>query len=515
MGKLVKESKEMIRYLFTILFLVFSFGHVGNPSIVYEGNAGEYPIRVVIRPPGVVPGLAEIFVHSLDGKITEVKTQPMKWNAGVEGSPPADVANPMFDQPDKFTSELWLMDFGSYSINVDVDGKLGKANAVVPVLSIATKRSEMNPIMKNVLMFLMALLIAGFVTIIGASIAESTLEQGIIPDERRAKKSKIFMGFALLFCIGVIFGGKKWWNNIADIYYSNLFKPMDTKSEIFTNGDVKVVSLEITDPLWKNGRYTPLVPDHGKLIHSYYLKDDLSVFGHVHPIINPENADRFDLALPKDLQNGIYYIYSDVTHETGFSQTLLDTVNITDNPSSNSDFIPKTDPDNSWMSANSQTDFDKSEFVFSDNSKMKWDNFESKINPGFVDFNFHLVDENNHPLPLQAYIEMGGHGIIFKKDGTQFIHIHPTGNFSMASQEVLYELKEGVEINPQELFCTFGFRNEDGKLVQNLNEDGRVTFPPFEFRESGEYRIWIQVKTSGNVKTATFDLNVIESNAEV
>ena len=116
----------MIRYLFTILFLAFSFGHVGNPSIVYEGKAGEYPIRVVIRPPGVVPGLAEIFVHSLDGKIIEVKTQPMKWNTGVEGSPPADVASPMFEQPDKFTSELWLMDFGSYSINVDVDGKLGQ-----------------------------------------------------------------------------------------------------------------------------------------------------------------------------------------------------------------------------------------------------------------------------------------------------------------------------------------------------------------------------------------------------
>ena len=29
----------------------------------------------------------------------------------------------------------------------------------------------------------------------------------------------------------------------------------------------------------------------------------------------------------------------------------------------------------------------------------------------------------------------------------QFIHIHPTGNFSMASQEVLYELKEGEIIN--------------------------------------------------------------------
>ena len=85
-----------------------------------------------------------------------------------------------------------------------------------------------------------------------------------------------------------------------------------------------------------------------------------------------------------------------------------------------------------------------------------------------LNFNFKLLDNQNNPLPLEPYIEMGGRGIIYKKDGSQFIHIHPTGNFSMASQEVLYELKEGVEINPQELFCTFGFRNEDGKLVQKM-----------------------------------------------
>lgn len=505
----------MIQYLFSILLFALSFSHVGNPSIVYEGNAGEYPIRVVIRPPGVVPGLAEIFIQSLDGKITEVKTQPMKWNAGVEGSPPPDFAIPLFNQPDKFTSELWLMDFGSYSINVDVDGNLGKANAVVPVLSIATKRSEMKPVMKLFLVFLMVLLIAGFVTIIGASILESTLNPTETPDEKRTKKSKIFMGFALLFCIGVIFGGKKWWNNIADMYYSSLFRPMDTKSEVLTNGTLKILGIEIVDPLWKNGRYTPLIPDHGKLIHSYFIKDDLSVFGHVHPIINPQNPDRFDLALPKDLTDGVYYIYSDVTHETGFTQTLLDTINLAENINQNSDYFPKTDPDNTWINSNFQSSFDSAVYVYKDNLTMKWEKFNYEITPGFVEFNFHLVDENNKPLPLQEYIEMGGHGIIYKKDGTQFIHIHPTGNFSMASQEVLYELKEGVEINPQELFCTFGYRNEDGKLVKNLNEDGRVTFPPFEFKESGEYRIWIQVKTNGEVKTAIFDINVIDSNDEV
>ena len=56
MGKLVKKSKKMIRFVFAILFFSISFSHIGNPSIVYEGNAGEYLIRIVIRPPGVVPG---------------------------------------------------------------------------------------------------------------------------------------------------------------------------------------------------------------------------------------------------------------------------------------------------------------------------------------------------------------------------------------------------------------------------------------------------------------------------
>ncbi|HJO05486.1 MAG TPA: hypothetical protein QGG47_16080 [Acidobacteriota bacterium] len=37
--------------------------HVGSPNIFFEGMAGPYPVRVIIRPPGVVPGLAEIAIR--------------------------------------------------------------------------------------------------------------------------------------------------------------------------------------------------------------------------------------------------------------------------------------------------------------------------------------------------------------------------------------------------------------------------------------------------------------------
>ena len=177
--------------------------------------------------------------------------------------------------------------------------------------------------------------------------------------------------------------------------------------------------------------------------------------------------------------------------------------------------MPKVDPDNSIKQTISGSEFTHSKFEFDDESHLVWKEYQTQFNSGFIGMNFTLLDKNLKPLALEPYIEMGGHGVIYKKDGTQFIHIHPTGNFSMASQEVLFELKEGVEIHPQELFCTFGYRNEDGKLVENQIKDGKVTFPPFELIDEGEYRIWIQLKNNGNVKTGIFDFIVIDPDGKI
>lgn len=508
MGQLAQRSETM-KTLFFLIQISMVIAHVGNPAIVYEGNAGDYPIRAVIRIPGVVPGLADITVHSLDGNINHVTTQPMKWDAGLEGSPPADKAVSMHGQPHIFTSELWLMDFGSYSINVDVNGKSGIGKVVIPVNSIATKKAVMNPVIEWTLLFFMVLLAAGFITIVGASIRESTLDPGKSADSAVLKKSRVFMGFAFLFTIAVLIGGKNWWDSIEARYYSNLFKPPETKSSVYKQRDKTVLTLEITDPLWKSGRIPPIVPDHGKMMHTYIMSKDLSVFAHMHPVGEQGYSDRFGLELP-EFPSGEYYIYSDVTTETGFALTLLDTISLPVQINSDSDKTYPPDPDNSWITQLPEKPGKGQYVIFADGSRMAWLNSSKKHSPGSVLMDFQLTGPNNQPLPLEPYLEMGGHGIIYKLDGSLFVHIHPTGNFSMASQEVLYELKEGVEVNPQDLFCTFGFRQEtDGKLIPNLVEDGRVTFPPFELTELGEYRIWIQVKTDGEVKTGVFDLRIV------
>ena len=43
--------------------------HVGSPNVFFDGMAGPYAVRVIIRPPSVVPGLAEIVVLTRPGAL--------------------------------------------------------------------------------------------------------------------------------------------------------------------------------------------------------------------------------------------------------------------------------------------------------------------------------------------------------------------------------------------------------------------------------------------------------------
>ena len=68
-----------------------SMAHVGSPDTFFTGNAGPYPVRVTVRLPGVVPGLAQVTVRvpKEAGVIGRVTVQAIQWNLGAEGAPPA------------------------------------------------------------------------------------------------------------------------------------------------------------------------------------------------------------------------------------------------------------------------------------------------------------------------------------------------------------------------------------------------------------------------------------------
>ena len=70
--------------------------HVGSPDTYFEGSAGPYRVRVIVRNPGVVPGLAQITVRLLapvsPRAVQRVLVLPVFWDPKTAAPPPPDVA---------------------------------------------------------------------------------------------------------------------------------------------------------------------------------------------------------------------------------------------------------------------------------------------------------------------------------------------------------------------------------------------------------------------------------------
>ena len=119
--------------------------HVGTSNAYFEGAAGPYGVRVIIRTPGVIPGRAEASVRILSGAgVERVTVRPLRSDVGLDGAPPPDVAGPVRGDTGLYSGELWLMTSGSYSIEVSVSGAEGRGTVFVPVMAVAERSLEMN-----------------------------------------------------------------------------------------------------------------------------------------------------------------------------------------------------------------------------------------------------------------------------------------------------------------------------------------------------------------------------------
>ncbi len=105
------------------LLLLLSAGlaqaHVGSPDVFYEGNAGPYAAMVTIRPPAVIPGVAEVEIRIPADGVREVRVVPLPLTGvGSEHPPTPDVAKRDAGDSHFFTSSVWLMALGSYQVRV-------------------------------------------------------------------------------------------------------------------------------------------------------------------------------------------------------------------------------------------------------------------------------------------------------------------------------------------------------------------------------------------------------------
>ncbi len=481
--------------LLVLALALLSMAHVGSPDTFFVGQAGAYRVRVSVRLPGVIPGRAAIAVRILDAARPDayhVSVRAGQWNVGRAGAPPPEAASPVAGDPQLYSTELWFMTPTSYQVFVTIDGPSGEGTAIVPVLALATAERSMDPRLGLLLAALGLFLAVGLLTIIGGAVRESVLPPGIEPDAGRVRRARAATAVAAVLVVLALWGGRAWWSaEAADYGNSVLYRPFASQAAVHATNGSRYVTLSIRDPRWTgqptaNGRYSALLPDHGKLMHLFVVRvPALDAFAHLHPVPKTPAALDFDAPLPA-LPSGTYRLYGDIVHESGYAQTLVSQVELTEQLAAVSS--APGDPDDSWFMGSAGQ---ASTAAPNDDTHIVWTaHDQSLVAREERLLSFSAEDRNGHPVSVEPYMGMAAHVAITNPDGSVFVHLHPAGSISMAALERFTEPSAAAHmVHPDHLL------------------DGHVSIP-YAFPKAGRYRMWVQMKHDAHVLTAAFDADV-------
>jgi hypothetical protein len=490
--------------------IVVCSAHIGSPDAWYEGNAGPYHLVVQVATPGVVPGIAKVFVRVNETGVEQVTIQANRFDA-LAAAPPPEVAESVDSEPGTYAAPLWIMTAGSNSVTVNVRGTRGSGKAVIPVVVVASRRLALDTKLGAGLILVGIFLFVGLVTIVGAAVRESPLPPGEVPDAGRRRKARLATALSTAMLALALLGGSQWWGNEDARFTRSIYKPLTATATIVSSADGDVLDLKISDSSWimrndtswlrKNGssRWTPLIPDHGKLIHVFMIREpDMAAFAHLHP---PTNDSVNFASLLRRLPPGRYRVYGDIVHESGFNETVFTKVDV---PAATKEGLRASDPDDaSFYSAVEPND---SHAVLDGGSVMTLDHAGTKLIEG-VDaaMRISIVDAKGRPLSLEPYIGMAGHAVVTRDDGAVFVHLHPGGTISFASQMAITMREPGDTAAGR-----LGQRIKASEGVHRtipIPANGIVNFP-YAFPKPGKYRMWVQVKHAGQILTGVFALQV-------
>jgi len=495
--------------------VVVSSAHIGSPDAWYEGAAGPYHALIEVATPGVAPGVATVYVRlqSPDGKPAigvEVTIQVNRYDA-LATAPPPELAGPVEAEPGLYSGPLWVMAGGSNGVTVNVRGSLGAGKAVVPVVVVANRRLELDPKLGGLLTVVGLFLFVGLVTIVGAAVRESGLPPGVVPDARQRWKARTAMAACTAIVALALFGGSRWWNSEDADFRGSIYKPLTATATVESIAVRPSLDLRISDSVWVHrsdttwlrtrnvSRWSPLIPDHGKLIHVFMIREpDLQAFAHLHPPTT--DSVRFISTLPP-LPAGTYRVYGDIVHESGFAQTVSTKIELAAPVSAGA---PASDADDASRFVEAPPNGERS--VLEDGSTMTLDRTPGQFVAGKgAVLRFAVTGSDGKPLSLEPYIGMAGHAVITRDDGSVFVHLHPAGTFSMASQMAFTMRQPGDTVAGK-----LGQRINASEAMQSavdIPESGVVTFP-YAFPRAGKYHMWVQVKHRGRILTGAFALEV-------
>lgn len=451
--------------------------HVGSPDVFFQGQAGPYKVLVAIRPPDVIPGVAQVEIRALTAGVDKVEVTPMPMTGEASKHPPmADVAGRSSVDPNFYEGSLWLMGFGSWKVKVRVTGRAGAGEMQVPVPALAYKTKPMETGVEYFLFGMMVFLTVGMVAIAGSAVREAELEPGAAGAGWGLRPVLTMLGLSVLLVL-VLWKGKTWWGYEAADHAEQIYKPLTLNATL--QGDSQL-QLQLQDPGWFASRkLDDLATDHGHLMHLFLLRwPAMDRVYHLHP--EQTAAGYFATDLPA-IPAGTYRAYGDIVHENGLAETAVGNVTLPDVTGR------PPGPDDAAGRAGAEPTAGAS-FNLDNGYKMVW---KREAAGTFATrrvrmFTFALEGPDGKPAGgMEPYMGMGGHAEFVGADGTVFAHVHPTGSVSMASVKVA--------------------SNEEMLRMHESVVGNEVSFP-YGLPKVGRYRVFVQMKHAGKVETGAFDL---------
>jgi hypothetical protein len=475
-----------MRILVLLLLLGAAEGsaHVGSPDVFYEGGAGPYRLLVTVRPPVVVPGVAEIEIRA-PSEVSRLRIVPMPLTGpGARFAPVPDLAVRSKEDPLFFTGSLWMMTSGSWQVRIRAEGSRGSGELSVPVPALASRTLTMQRGLGAFLLTLLVVLGMGAISIVGASVREGQLDPGLAPQRAQVRRSHIVMAITAALVVTAVWLGNRWWDVEAGKYRNIIFKPLQLEPTLEPAGKLR---LHLSDPGWlRLRRVDDLIPDHNHLMHLYVLRvPGMERVWHLHP----EASGPGDLLqqLPP-MPSGRYRLFGDIVHQNGLPETVVAEIELPEiagRPLSGDDSAGEGPP-------LSPRDDSRATAALSGGYRMVWERDPGPLRatrPAL--FRFRLEDAGGNPArDMELYMGMPGHAAFIRSDLSVFAHVHPSGSVPMASLAL---------VQPPD--------PHGGHTQMASGLPAEVSFP-YGFPRSGDYRIVVQMKRAGAVETGVFDARV-------
>jgi len=466
-----------------------AFAHVGSPNVFYDGDAGPYHLFVTVRVPQVVPGVAEIEVRANSDDVRRISTS-VAWmtGPGAKNFPVPDVAKQSATDPRFFTSSLWLMEYGSLRVRIDVTGTRGAAELLIPVASFGQSTFPMPKALGALLTALAIGLALGAISIVGAAARESRVAPGAEISAQYRRRGLRAMAITAVL-VGLIFWGAfAWWNADANAYAmrAKFYRLPKCAATLHRNR----ITVRPIDQLWlENEDVSKLLLDHGHLMHLFLVRTPgLDRIWHLHPERTEHGT--FEENLPS-VEAGRYQVFADIVGQYGFPWTLVGTIEMPNvaGPAAGGD-------DSEGIATPITPSSDTTTSLLADGTEVIWERDAAPLKANVpMTLKFEVKDQSGAPAnDLEPYMGMAAHAEIIRDDLSVFAHIHPSGSAPMAAMMMASADTPGSS-------AMRDMKMPTEKIAPEISM-------PYGFPKPGLYRIFLQFKRAGRIETASFDTHV-------